>query len=101
MQTKLQEFWDKALELLKTELSGISFETWIKTLEPLAMDETSIIYFKQPISRTDYTPEALENVKGISCVPTAARTLLGWWETSKKFCSDLHQSSRSRQARNP
>ena len=71
MQTKLQEFWDKALELLKTELSGISFETWIKTLEPLAMDETSITLrvssvYQKGILQTKYLDLIKNTIKHIT-----------------------------------
>ena len=41
----LNEYWDKTLEIIKPELVGISFDTWIKPLTPVAMDE-STIYLK-------------------------------------------------------
>jgi chromosomal replication initiator protein len=38
MGTQLDNLWSKALELLRNELTEISFNTWIKTIEPVSMD---------------------------------------------------------------
>jgi len=38
MGTQLDILWSKALELLRNELTEISFNTWIKTIEPVSMD---------------------------------------------------------------
>ena len=39
---QLEELWQKTLDLLKTELTEISFNTWIKTIEPIYMRSNSI-----------------------------------------------------------
>lgn len=39
---QLDELWQKTLDLLKTELTEISFNTWIKTIEPLHMNNSMI-----------------------------------------------------------
>ena len=41
----LQDYWQKALEIIKPEMVGISFDTWIKPLIPISMDD-STIYLK-------------------------------------------------------
>ncbi len=42
MDTKLESVWKNVLSLLKDELTGISFNTWIKTIEPISMDYSRI-----------------------------------------------------------
>jgi len=42
MQTELFDYWEKAKDLLKEELTGISFKTWIEPLEPLSLQNNSI-----------------------------------------------------------
>lgn len=40
---QLNELWQKTLDLLKTELTEISYSTWIKTLEPISMNSKIIV----------------------------------------------------------
>lgn len=42
MSNQLAPLWQRTLELLKQELTEISFNTWIKTIEPLALNSSSI-----------------------------------------------------------
>ncbi len=42
MSLKLSEIWNRALELLKVELTEISFNTWIKTIDPISISFDSI-----------------------------------------------------------
>ena len=42
MSIQLSSLWPRTLELLKNELTEISFNTWIKTIEPLALNSNSI-----------------------------------------------------------
>jgi chromosomal replication initiator protein len=42
MSNQISDLWVRALELLKNELTEISFNTWIKTIEPISMSSTSI-----------------------------------------------------------
>jgi len=38
----LSSVWPRVLELLKNELTEISYNTWIQTIEPISMNQTSI-----------------------------------------------------------
>ncbi|HOM02275.1 MAG TPA: chromosomal replication initiator protein DnaA [Acetivibrio sp.] len=42
MNTQLNEIWQKTLGLLKNELTEISFNTWIKTIDPLSLTANTI-----------------------------------------------------------
>ncbi len=42
MGSNLKEIWDKSLELIKSELTQISFDTWIKTIEPVSITSEKI-----------------------------------------------------------
>lgn len=42
MSVQLTEIWNKTLGLLQNELTEISFNTWIKTIEPLSLQNNTI-----------------------------------------------------------
>lgn len=42
MSVQLTEIWNKTLDLLQNELTEISFNTWIKTIEPLSLQNNTI-----------------------------------------------------------
>jgi len=43
MNANLTELWQKTLNLLKNELTEISYNTWIKTIEPVSMNGNNIV----------------------------------------------------------
>ena len=43
MQTELKELWEKTLNIIKGELTEVSFNTWIKSCEPISMSSNTII----------------------------------------------------------
>jgi len=53
MQTELFDYWEKAKDLLKEELTGISFKTWIEPLEPLSLQNNSITLKANSIFQKD------------------------------------------------
>lgn len=57
MDTYLKEIWEKALNILKAELTEVSFNTWIKSIEPLKITDSSITLGV----RNDFTKDILEN----------------------------------------
>lgn len=42
MNMQLSSIWPRTLELLKNELTEISFNTWIKTIEPVSINSSTI-----------------------------------------------------------
>ena len=49
MSIQLNNIWEKSLDLLKDELTEISFNTWIKTISPLSLTSDTI-YLSVPAS---------------------------------------------------
>lgn len=43
MNSELFDTWDKTLNIIKAELTEVSFNTWLKCLEPLYMSENNIV----------------------------------------------------------
>ncbi len=42
MNVQLNEIWNRTLELLKGEMTEISFNTWILTIEPISIDSNTV-----------------------------------------------------------
>ncbi|WP_333887426.1 chromosomal replication initiator protein DnaA [Clostridium sp.] len=57
MNTQLNELWEKALNIIKGELTEVSFNTWIKSISPLDMDNSNI---KLGVPN-DFTKDILSN----------------------------------------
>ncbi|MDD4402943.1 MAG: DnaA N-terminal domain-containing protein, partial [Desulfitobacteriaceae bacterium] len=43
VRSELLEVWDEALHVLEKKLSKHSYDTWLKSLKPLGIDENKII----------------------------------------------------------
>jgi chromosomal replication initiator protein len=71
MNNQLSSIWQKALELLKNELTEISFNTWIKTVTPVSMKSNSIelgvpASFNKGILESRYTVLIKETLREIT-----------------------------------
>ena len=42
METELKKLWEKTLNIIKGELTEVSFNTWIKSCEPLCISANTI-----------------------------------------------------------
>ena len=42
MDTNLKQLWEKTLNIIKSEMSEVSFNTWIKSCEPLSVSQDTI-----------------------------------------------------------
>ena len=42
MDTNLNELWEKTLNIIKGEMSEVSFNTWIKSCEPISFHHNTI-----------------------------------------------------------
>lgn len=43
MASNLEELWLNSLDIIKTELTEVSFNTWLKTIEPIAINDNRIM----------------------------------------------------------
>ncbi len=43
MDSNLNSIWNEALALIKVELTEVSFNTWLKTINPVAITDDKII----------------------------------------------------------
>lgn len=57
METQLKDLWEKTLNIIKGELTEVSFNTWIKSITPISLSKNSI-RFGVP---NQFTKEILEN----------------------------------------
>ena len=89
MGMHLTELWQKTLELLKNELTEISFNTWIKTIEPLSLNSNSINLgvpadFNKGILESRYCTLIKNAIKQISFKEYTINIMVPSAETSKK-----------------
>ncbi len=78
MSAQLNDLWQKTLNLLKSELTGISFNTWIKTIEPVSMDNDTI-YLGVP---ADFNKGILESRYSVLIKNAIKQTTLKDYEIS-------------------
>ena len=43
MNSPLFDIWEKTLEIIKSELTEVSFNTWLKTIEPISYKNNQIV----------------------------------------------------------
>lgn len=70
MDEELKELWEKTLDIIKGELSEVSFNTWIKSCEPISMSSDTIKIsvpnaFTQEILEKRYKDLVANSIKAI------------------------------------
>ena len=43
MNSQKNEIWDKTLDIIKVELTEVSFNTWLKSITPLMIKDNTIL----------------------------------------------------------
>ncbi|QEK10883.1 chromosomal replication initiator protein DnaA [Crassaminicella thermophila] len=71
MNNQLSEIWQKALNLIKTELTEVSYNTWLKPIEPLTINGKTIILavandFSKGILEARYATLIINAIKQIT-----------------------------------
>ena len=71
MSVNIQEIWNKTLVIIKTELTEVSFNTWLKTLEPVAIQNNNFVLlvpnkFNKEILETRYLGLIANAIKQIT-----------------------------------
>jgi len=92
MNSQLANLWQKTLDLLKIELTEISFNTWIKTIEPLSLNANSIdlrvpAEFNKGILESRYSTLIKNALKQVSSKEYAINFVLPNQESTKKYPS--------------
>ena len=70
MDTDLKELWEKTLNIIKGEMSEVSFNTWIKSCEPISLTDNTIKIsvpnsFTQDILEKRYKDLIANSIKSI------------------------------------
>ena len=70
MDTDLNTLWEKTLDIIKSELSEVSFNAWIKSCQPISMSNTSIKIsvpnsFTQDILNKRYKDLVANSIKAV------------------------------------
>ncbi|AWK50286.1 chromosomal replication initiator protein DnaA [Clostridium beijerinckii] len=70
MDADLKNLWDKTLDLIKSELSEVSFNTWIKSCEPISISSDTIKIsvpnsFTQDILDKRYKDLVINSIKAV------------------------------------
>ncbi|TCO78060.1 chromosomal replication initiator protein DnaA [Marinisporobacter balticus] len=71
MRTHLSEIWQKSLDLIKTELTEVSYNTWLKPIEPLSINGKTIVLavandFSKGILEARYATLIINAIKQIT-----------------------------------
>jgi chromosomal replication initiator protein len=71
MNTSVSTLWPRVLDLLKNELTEISFNTWIKTISPISLNSNTLELgvptdFNKGIIESRYMPLILNAVKQVT-----------------------------------
>lgn len=71
MNTKVKELWEKTLNTLKGELTEVSFNTWIKSIEPISLEDSNLRLgvpnnFTKDILENRYKDLIINSVKSVS-----------------------------------
>ena len=70
MDADLKNLWDKTLDIIKSELSEVSFNTWIKSCEPMSISSDTIKIsvpnsFTQDILDKRYKDLVVNSIKAV------------------------------------
>lgn len=70
MSLNVKEIWDKTLKLIKTELTEVSFNTWLKTIDPICIRANKFV-LSVP---NEFNKEILEN-RYVSLIANALKQI--------------------------
>ena len=96
MNIQLSSLWPRVLDLLKNELTEISYNTWIRTIEPLSVNSSTIelgvpTEFNKGILESRYIPLISNAVRQVTSRDISVLVVIPSQESSQK----LTQSSDS------
>ncbi|SCY62964.1 chromosomal replication initiator protein DnaA [Alkaliphilus peptidifermentans] len=100
MYDNLPEVWERTLDLIKTELTEVSFNTWIKTIEPISLEEKHIVLgvpndFTRGILNTRYITLLSNALKQVTSKKFEIEFVVPSEETIKNPKKDQHKNSKT------
>jgi chromosomal replication initiator protein len=107
MSYQLNDIWQKTLDLLKTELTEISFNTWIQTIEPISINSNSIVLgvpadFNKGILESRYASLIKNAVKQVSYKEYSISFVIPSQESNRKTANaEIGSEDQSNSILNP
>ena len=96
MDANLTQLWEESLELIKSEMSEISFNTWIKSCEPVSISDQTI----EILVPNDFTKDILEQRYKTLIVNCIKQTCSKLYKIKFLIASDLQKEETKRQYSN-
>lgn len=98
MNMQLADLWQRTLNLLKIELTEISFNTWIETIEPISITYNTInlgvpAEFNKGILETRYSTLIKNAIKQISSKEYTINFVTPSQENAKKFSTQTESNT--------
>ncbi len=96
MSKNLQEMWEKSLTLIKTELTEVSFNTWLKPIDPMSINGNVIVLavandFSKGILEARYASLIVNALKQIAAVEYKLEFIVPGSEKYMKYSQKTHQ----------
>ncbi|SHJ39754.1 chromosomal replication initiator protein DnaA [Geosporobacter subterraneus DSM 17957] len=96
MSKNLHEMWEKSLNLIKTELTEVSFNTWLKPIEPMSMNGNVIILavandFSKGILEARYASLIINALKQIAATEYKLEFIVPGSEKYIRYSQASHQ----------
>ncbi|WIV12597.1 chromosomal replication initiator protein DnaA [Proteiniborus sp. MB09-C3] len=110
MSVKLEEVWGNALKLIKNELTEVSFNTWLKTIEPITINDNCILLgapneFTKGILEARYLTLIKNAIKQISNIDFDIKFLIPGEDISndigQTIVNEIVENNSSRSQLNP
>ncbi len=89
MDPQCNEIWNKTLQLIKVELTEVSFNTWLKSITPISMyDDTIVFYvpedFTKGIIETRYSALIKNALQSVTNKEYKIKFTINEYETNKE-----------------
>ncbi|MEW9125124.1 MAG: chromosomal replication initiator protein DnaA [Thermotaleaceae bacterium] len=100
MSKNLHEMWEKSLNLIKTELTEVSFNTWLKPIEPMSINGNIIILavandFSKGILEARYASLIINALKQITTMEYRLEFIVPGTEKYMKYSQTSHQTKNT------
>lgn len=100
MSKNLHEMWEKSLNLIKTELTEVSFNTWLKPIEPMSINGNIIVLavandFSKGILEARYASLIINALKQITTMEYRLEFIVPGTEKYMKYSQTSHQTKNT------